>query len=126
MGGDRGQDHPLAAEGVLDQVSEAGQDAFALLAGELQVAVEHGVADGLFERNADGRWIYGGIFTEQFVGDLRMDGTLAAMATRAGERDVEAAGGERDEELAAHGIRAAGLKTDEDCAQFGSKVRLKN
>ena len=33
---------------------------------------------------------------------------------------------ERDEELAAHGIRAAGLKTDEDCAQFGSKVRLKN
>jgi uncharacterized protein GlcG (DUF336 family) len=33
---------------------------------------------------------------------------------------------ERDEELAAHGIRAAGLKTDEDCASFGSKVRLKN
>jgi uncharacterized protein GlcG (DUF336 family) len=33
---------------------------------------------------------------------------------------------ERDEELAAHGIRAAGLKTDEDCAQLGSKVRLKN
>jgi uncharacterized protein GlcG (DUF336 family) len=33
---------------------------------------------------------------------------------------------ERDEELAAHGISAAGLKTDEDCASFGSKVRLKN
>jgi uncharacterized protein GlcG (DUF336 family) len=33
---------------------------------------------------------------------------------------------ERDEELAAHGIRAAGLKTDEDCANLGSKVRLKN
>ena len=33
---------------------------------------------------------------------------------------------ERDEELAAHGIRAAGLKTDEDCAEFGAKVRLKN
>jgi uncharacterized protein GlcG (DUF336 family) len=33
---------------------------------------------------------------------------------------------ERDEELAAHGIRAAGLKTDEDCASLGSKVRLKN
>ena len=33
---------------------------------------------------------------------------------------------ERDEELAAHGIRAAGLTTDEDCAQLGSKVRLKN
>jgi uncharacterized protein GlcG (DUF336 family) len=33
---------------------------------------------------------------------------------------------ERDEELAAYGIRAAGLKTDEDCAGLGSKVRLQN
>jgi uncharacterized protein GlcG (DUF336 family) len=33
---------------------------------------------------------------------------------------------ERDEELAAHGIRAAGLKTDEDCKNLGSKVRLEN
>jgi len=33
---------------------------------------------------------------------------------------------ERDEELAAHGIRAAGLKTDEDCANLGTRVRLKN
>jgi len=33
---------------------------------------------------------------------------------------------ERDEELAAHGIRAAGLKTDEDCAHLGHPVRLKN
>ena len=33
---------------------------------------------------------------------------------------------ERDEELAAHGIRAAGLKTDQDCARLGQQVRLKN
>lgn len=33
---------------------------------------------------------------------------------------------ERDEELAAHGIRAANLRTDEDCAQLGVHVRLKN
>ncbi|MBI2295070.1 MAG: heme-binding protein [Betaproteobacteria bacterium] len=33
---------------------------------------------------------------------------------------------ERDEELAAHGIRAAGLKTDADCAHLGKRVRLKN
>lgn len=32
----------------------------------------------------------------------------------------------RDEELAAHGIRAAGLKTDEDCAHLGHAVRLQN
>jgi uncharacterized protein GlcG (DUF336 family) len=33
---------------------------------------------------------------------------------------------ERDEELAAHGIRAIGLKTDEDCATLGrrSGIRL--
>ena len=31
---------------------------------------------------------------------------------------------EQDEELAAHGIRAAGLKTDEDCAELGKRVRL--
>ena len=33
---------------------------------------------------------------------------------------------EQDEALAAHGIRAAGLKTDEDCANLGHAVRLKN
>lgn len=34
---------------------------------------------------------------------------------------------ERDEELAAHGIRAASLKTDEDCTRLaGVHVRLKN
>jgi uncharacterized protein GlcG (DUF336 family) len=33
---------------------------------------------------------------------------------------------ERDEELAGHGIRAAGLKTDEDCKNLGSQVRLEN
>ena len=31
---------------------------------------------------------------------------------------------ERDEELASHGIRAAGLKTDADCANLGSKVTM--
>jgi uncharacterized protein GlcG (DUF336 family) len=33
---------------------------------------------------------------------------------------------ERDEELAAHGIRAAGLRTDEDCENLAHHVRLKN
>ena len=33
---------------------------------------------------------------------------------------------ERDEELAAHGIQRAGLKTDEDCKNLGAKVRLEN
>ncbi|MGH8634250.1 MAG: GlcG/HbpS family heme-binding protein [Burkholderiales bacterium] len=33
---------------------------------------------------------------------------------------------ERDEELAAHGIRAAGLKTDADCTHLAKQVRLTN
>ena len=33
---------------------------------------------------------------------------------------------ERDEELAIHGIRAAGLRTDEDCGDLGVPVRLQN
>ncbi len=33
---------------------------------------------------------------------------------------------EQDEALAAHGIRAAGLKTDEDCANLAHPVRLDN
>jgi uncharacterized protein GlcG (DUF336 family) len=33
---------------------------------------------------------------------------------------------EQDEALAAHGIRAAGLKTDEDCGQLAHHVRLHN
>ncbi len=33
---------------------------------------------------------------------------------------------ERDEEPCAHGIREAGLKTDDDCADLGAEVRLEN
>ena len=33
---------------------------------------------------------------------------------------------DQDEALAAHGIRAAGLRTDEDCANLAHHVRLKN
>ena len=33
---------------------------------------------------------------------------------------------ERDEEMAVYGIHAADLKTDEDCKNLGSKVRLEN
>lgn len=32
---------------------------------------------------------------------------------------------ERDEELAAHGIRVAGLKTDEDCAGLGRRAGIR-
>lgn len=31
---------------------------------------------------------------------------------------------EKDDELAAHGIKAAGLKTDDDCANLGTQIRV--
>ncbi len=31
---------------------------------------------------------------------------------------------ERDDELAVHGIRKIGLKSDQDCAEMGNKIRL--
>lgn len=49
---------------------------------------------------------------------------------RDGDGDVIGAVGvtgdsqERDDELAVHGIRASGLRTDEDCAELGARVRL--
>jgi len=56
------------------------------------------------------------------------------MQIRAGDGEVIGAVGvtgdseERDEELAAYGIRAVGLKTDEDCVHIGRRggVRLTN
>jgi hypothetical protein len=33
---------------------------------------------------------------------------------------------EQDEALGVHGIRAAGLKTDDDCANLAHPVRLEN
>jgi hypothetical protein len=35
----------------------------------------------IFKRNTQGRWIYAGILTDQPVGDLRIDGTMAAVST---------------------------------------------
>jgi len=53
------------------------------------------------------------------------------MLIRAADGEVVGAVGvtgdteERDEELAAHGIRSAGFKTDEDCAGLGRHVNVR-
>jgi uncharacterized protein GlcG (DUF336 family) len=53
------------------------------------------------------------------------------MLIRAGNGDVIGAVGvtgdteDRDEELAAYGIRAAGFKTDEDCAAMGRGINVR-
>ncbi len=48
------------------------------------------------------------------------DGELLGAVGVTGDKE------EQDEALAAHGIRAAGLKTDEDCAGLAHPVRLVN
>ena len=48
------------------------------------------------------------------------DGELLGAVGVTGDTQVQ------DEALAAHGIRAAGLKTDEDCANLAHHVRLNN
>jgi uncharacterized protein GlcG (DUF336 family) len=48
------------------------------------------------------------------------DGDLLGAVGVTGDKE------EQDEALAAHGIRAAGLKTDDDCANLAHHVRLKN
>ena len=48
------------------------------------------------------------------------DGALLGAVGVTGDKE------EQDEALAAHGIHAAGLKTDEDCANLGHLVRLQN
>ncbi len=48
------------------------------------------------------------------------DGELLGAVGVTGDKE------EHDEALAAHGIRAAGLKTDEDCENLGHPVRLVN
>jgi uncharacterized protein GlcG (DUF336 family) len=65
---------------------------------------------------ADGR-----IFAEG-GGMLIRDGHCEVIGAVGVTGDIET----RDEELAAHGIRAAGLKTDPDCSQLGKRVRLRN
>ena len=64
----------------------------------------------------------GGKIFPEGGGMLIRDGNGAIIGAVGVTGDTET----RDEELAAHGIHAAGLKTDEDCAHLGHQVRLKN
>jgi len=71
--------------------------------------------DFLFKASQDKIFAEGG---GMLIRDV--DGTLLGAVGVTGDTQ------EKDEELAAYGIRAAGLKTDEDCAGSAHHVRLKN
>ncbi len=71
--------------------------------------------DFLFKASADKIFAEGGGMLIRAA-----DGTLLGAVGVTGDTQ------EQDEVLAAHGIRAAGLKTDEDSAGLAHPVRLKN
>src|SRR4026208_2106692 len=64
----------------------------------------------------------GGMLIRDQHGELLGAGGVTAARPRRPLRARRETGDtqERDEELAAHGIRAAGLKTDDDCADLGA------
>ena len=103
---------------------------FAMAMGKAHAALALGRSSILVRERTEERPLFmnylinasGGKIFPEGGGRLIRDARGAVIGAVGVTGDTEA----RDEELAAHGIRAAGLKTDEDCAHLGKQVRLKN
>lgn len=103
---------------------------FEMAMGKAHAALALGRSSSLVRERAEGRPLFvsyliqasgGQIFPEGGGRLIRNDsGDVIGAVGVTGETEA------RDEELAAHGIRAAGLKTDEDCAHLSKQVRLRN
>jgi uncharacterized protein GlcG (DUF336 family) len=103
---------------------------FEMAVGKAYAALALGRSSSLVHQRAEERPLFmnylinasdGQIFPEgggMLIRDAR-GGVIGAVGVTG---DTEA----RDEELAAHGIRAAGLKTDEDCVELDVHVRTRN
>ena len=103
---------------------------FEMAFGKAYAALALGRSSKLVKIRADERPLFMRYLIDASEGQMFPEGGGLQIRNDAGEvigavgvtGDTE----DRDEELAAHGIRAAGLKTDEDCANLGTRVRLKN
>ncbi|HXF67678.1 MAG TPA: heme-binding protein [Burkholderiales bacterium] len=103
---------------------------FEMAMGKAYAALALGRSSSLVRARAEERPLFMEYLIRASGGRLFPEGGGRLIRDRRGEvvgavgvtGDTEA----RDEELAAHGIRAAGLKTDEDCAHLGKRVRLRN
>jgi uncharacterized protein GlcG (DUF336 family) len=105
---------------------------FEMAYGKAYAALAMGRSSKLVKARAEERPIFMRYLISASADQIFPEG--GGLQIRNGEGDVIGAVGvtgdteDRDEELAAHGIRAAGLKTDDDCASLGraSGIRLTN
>ena len=103
---------------------------FEMAMGKAFAALALGRSSSLVRARTEERPLFMNYLIEASGGKLFPEG--GGMLIRDGNGEIIGAVGvtgdteTRDEELAAHGIRAAGLKTDADCAHLGKQVRLKN
>jgi len=103
---------------------------FEMAMGKAYAALAMGRSSSLVRERAEARPLFMRYLFDAAQGQIFAEGGGMLIRNAAGE--VIGAVGvtgdtqERDEELAAHGIRAAGLKTDEDCAGLGVPVRTRN
>ena len=103
---------------------------FEMATGKAYAALALGRSSSLVRVRAEERPLFMSYLMSASDGQIFAEGGGMLIRDAAGEV-IGAAGvtgdtQERDEELAAHGIRAAGLKTDLDCENLGVPVRLKN
>jgi len=103
---------------------------FEMACGKAYAALALGRSSSLVRQRTEQRPLFMRFLIEASEGRIFPEGGGRLIRDAAGEvigavgvtGDLET----RDEELAAHGIRAAGLKTDEDCAHLGKRVRTQN
>ena len=103
---------------------------FEMALGKAYAALALGRSSSLVRVRAEERPLFMKFLIERSDGQIFPEG--GGLLIRSERGDVIGAVGvtgdteERDEELAVHGIRAAGLKTDADCAHLGQHVRVRN
>ena len=102
---------------------------FEMAVGKAFAALALGRSSSLVRMRTEERPLFMSYLMSASEGQIFAEG--GGMLIRDGQGEVIGAVGvtgdtqERDEELAAHGIRAAGLKTDEDCVDI-THVRIRN
>lgn len=93
-------------------------------------AFAFGRSSSLVRARAQGRPLFVSDLVQALSGQLFAEGSGRPIRDEQGEVigavGVTGEAEERDEALAAHGIRAAGLGTEEDCAGFAKRLRLQN
>jgi uncharacterized protein GlcG (DUF336 family) len=103
---------------------------FEMALGKAYAALALGRSSSLVRARTDERPLFMNFLMGASGGQIFAEG--GALLIRNDRGDVIGAVGvtgdteARDEELAAYGVHAAGLKTDADCAHLGKHVRLKN